>query len=162
MRIRELFLLGLLALFLVFPSSEAFARRPPETRNLEEIEISQDMHGRDLSSFEFVKEDLRGVDFSDSNLQGAIFNNSDLGGADLRGADLEDAVAFASGFEGTDLRDANLTNALLMESRFADARIEGSDFTNAVVSRIQQKELCAIAEGTNTSSGISTSYSLGC
>ena len=37
-----------------------------------------------------------------------------------------------------------------------------SDFTNAVLSRIQQKELCAKANGTNSATGESTEYSLGC
>ena len=49
-----------------------------------------------------------------------------------------------------------------MESSFDDALIEGADFTNAVLSRIQQKQLCSKADGKNSESGISTSYSLGC
>lgn len=149
-------------LFMLFLPSSAWAKRPPETRNQEELDISQDMHGRDLKGMEFVKVDLRGIDFSESDLRGAIFNNSQLDQSNLQGADLEDAVAFASGFEGADLRDANFTNALLMESRFENALIEGADFSNAVLSRIQQKQLCAMADGINSSSGIQTTYSLGC
>ena len=49
-----------------------------------------------------------------------------------------------------------------MESNFEGAKIDGADFTNAVLSRIQQKELCEIANGTNSSTGESTEYSLGC
>ena len=49
-----------------------------------------------------------------------------------------------------------------MESNFEGAKIDGADFTNAVLSRIQQKELCEIAKGTNSSTGESTEYSLGC
>ena len=41
-------------------------------------------------------------------------------------------------------------------------RAKGADFTDAVLSRTQQKQLCAIANGTNSSTGESTEYSLGC
>ena len=58
--------------------------------------------------------------------------------------------------------NVDFTNALLMESNFEGAKIDGADFTDAVISRIQQKELCAIANGTNSSTGESTDYSLGC
>ena len=118
-----------------------------------------------LTSFDnliFVKYDLRGIDFSEANLRAAIFNNSQLQGADMRGADIEDAVAFATDFEGADLRNVDFTGALLMESTFTNALIDGADFTDAVISRIQQKELCSMASGTNSKTNESTSYSLGC
>ena len=143
-------------------ASVVFAKTPPEIRNQDELQISQNMHGMDLNGYEFVKEDLRGIDFGEADLRGAIFNNSQLQNSDLRGADLGDAVAFASDFQGADLRNANLTEALLMESKFENTLIEGADFTNAVVSRIQQKQLCSIASGTNPETGVTTSYSLGC
>ncbi len=161
-RIRYFALSGLLALILFVPSLELSAKTPPEIRNQDELQISQDMHGQDLNGFEFVKLDLRGFDLGETDLRAAIFNNSQLQGIDLRGSDLEDAVAFACDFEGADLRDANFTQALLMESTFENAMIDGADFTDAVISRIQQKQLCSIAEGTNSTSGVSTSYSLGC
>ena len=153
----------LLISFLIIPfAEEVSAKTPPEIRNQDELKITENMQGQDLSGFEFIKLDLRGFDFSEANLRGAIFNNSRLEGANLQGADLEDTVAFASNFEGADLRDANLTQALLMESKFSNALIDGADFTDAVVSRIQLKELCSIAIGTNSKSQIDTDYSLGC
>ena len=152
----------LLVFVLIFPSSIAMAKRPPEIRNQEDLKITKDMHGQDLNGYEFVKFDLRGIDFSESDLRGAVFNNSKLKGADFHGANLKDALAYASDFEDADLTDVNFVNALLMESSFTNARIEGADFTDAVISRIQQKELCSIAEGTNSSTGVETSYSLGC
>ena len=161
-RFRVLLLASLLALAFFLPFSEVSAKTPPEIRNQDELKISKDMHGNDLNGFEFVKLDLRNVDFGESDLRAAIFNNSQLQGADLSGADLEDAVAFACDFEGADLRDANFTQALLMESQFEGALIDGADFTDAVISRIQQKQLCSIADGTNSASGVSTIYSLGC
>ncbi len=160
--LRGFFLLTILLLGLFSPVQKAIAKTPPEMRSPEDLEISMDMHGRILNGEEFVKVDLRGVDLSESDLRGAVFNISRLQGTNLRGADMEDVVAFASDFEGADLRDVNLTNALLMESRFEDASIEGADFTNAVLSKPQQKMLCQRANGTNPTSGESTSQSLGC
>ena len=71
-------------------------------------------------------------------------------------------LAYSTDFEEADLRDANLTNALLMESSFKDSLISGADFTDAIINRIQLKKLCERADGINSSSGIETSYSLGC
>ena len=152
-------LVGLI--FLNFANS-AWAKRPPEIRNQQDIDLEPDMHGQDLSGNEFVKFDLNGFNFSNSNLQGAVFNNSKLNNASLNGANLTDALAYATDFTNADLSDVNFTNALLMESNFEGAKIDGADFTDAVLSRIQQKELCKIAGGVNSSTGESTEYSLGC
>ncbi len=161
-RAKLLFLVGFFLVTLFLGNQEVLAKRPPEIRNQDDLNITQDMHGQNLSGYEFVKFDLRGIDFSESDLTGAVFNNSQLNDADLHGANLKDALAYASDFENSDLSDANLTNSLLMESNFENAVIEGADFTDAVLSRIQQKQLCSIASGTNTVTGISTTYSLGC
>ena len=155
-------ILAFLSLSFLFPADVAFAKRPPEIRNQEEMKISQDMHGQDLSGFEFVKFDLRGINFSESDLTGAVFNNSKLKGADMHSSNMQDALAYASDFEEANLTDVNFTNALLMESNFSNAQIEGADFTDAVLSRIQQKELCSMATGVNSKTGENTSYSLGC
>tara|TARA_Y100001968_G_scaffold278767_1_gene274283 strand:+ start:8975 stop:9487 length:513 start_codon:yes stop_codon:yes gene_type:complete len=161
-RLQSLVCALVLFFVLIFPSSSAMAKRPPEIRNQEDLKITEDMHGQDLNGYEFVKFDLRGINFSESDLRGAVFNNSKMKGANFNGANLKDALAYASDFEDADLREVNFSNALLMESSFKNARIEGADFTDAVISRIQQKELCSIAEGSNTLTGVETSYSLGC
>tara|TARA_Y100001968_G_scaffold110606_1_gene100101 strand:+ start:25 stop:537 length:513 start_codon:yes stop_codon:yes gene_type:complete len=157
------FVFAILLIFvLIFPSQSVFAKRPPEIRNQEELNISSDMSSQDLSGSDFVKLDLKGVNFSESNLTGVVFNNSKLNNADLHGAQLIDSLAYATDFEGADLRDVDFTGALLMESTFSNALIEGADFTDAVISRIQQKELCSMASGTNSKTDEDTSYSLGC
>ncbi len=151
-----------LLFILIFPTQGVFAKRPPEIRNQEELNISSDMSSQDLSGSDFVKLDLKGINFSESNLTGAVFNNSKLNNADLHGAQLNDSLAYATDFEGADLRDVDFTGALLMESTFTNALIDGADFTDAVISRIQQKELCSMASGTNSKTDEDTSYSLGC
>ncbi len=161
-RLKTFFAIFLLIATVFISVPEAWAKRPPEIRNQDDLNIRQDMHGEDLSGYEFVKFDLRGIDFSESDLTGAVFNNSKLNGADLHGAVLKDALAYATNFGDSDLSDADLTNSLLMESNFENALIDGTDFTDAVLSRIQQKQLCAMASGTNSTTGVSTAYSLGC
>ena len=161
-RLTAFLFLSVLLLFVSLPTDRAWAKRPPETRNQDEIQITQDMHGRDLNGYEFIKADLRGVDLSETDLRGAVFNNSLLNGTDLRGANMKDVLAYSTDFDEADLRDANLSNALLMESSFTNAKIEGADFSEAIINRIQQKQLCARAEGTNSISGTTTLYSLGC
>ena len=166
--IRSLFIRQTLALILVFGIilfnfvGISWAKRPPEIRNQQDLDLQQDMHGQDLSGNEFVKFNLIGFDFSESNLQGAVFNNSKLNNSTLKGANLTDALAYATDFSNADLSNVNFTNALLMESVFEGAKIDGADFTDAVLSRIQQKDLCKIANGVNTTTGESTEYSLGC
>ncbi len=156
------FSLSLLLAFILFPAQVVFAKRPPEIRNQEDLNITQDMHDQDLSGYEFVKFDLRGINFSGSNLSAAVFNNSNLSEADLSGSDMHDSLAYASNFENADLSNVDFTNSLLMESSFDNAKIDGADFSDAVLSRIQQKQLCSIASGSNSVTGVETSYSLGC
>ena len=134
----------------------------PEIRNQQDLNLEPDIHGQDISGNEYVKFDLNGFNFSESNLEGAVFNNSKLQNSKFNGANLRDALAYATDFTDADLSDVNFTNALLMESNFEGAKIDGADFTDAVLSRTQQKQLCAIANGKNSSTGESTEYSLGC
>ena len=104
--------------------NSAWAKRPPEIRNQQDLNLEPDMHGQDLSGNEYVKFDLNGFNFSDSNLEGAVFNNSKLQNSKFTGANLRDALAYATDFTDADLSDVNFTNALLMESNFEGAKID--------------------------------------
>ena len=69
--------------------NSAWAKRPPEIRNQQDLNLEPDMHGQDLSGNEYVKFDLNGFNFSESNLEGAVFNNSKLQNSKFNGANLE-------------------------------------------------------------------------
>ena len=72
-RFKAFFAIFLLVAIVFITVPEAWAKRPPEIRNQDDLNIRKDMHGEDLSGYEFVKFDLRGIDFSNSNLTGAVF-----------------------------------------------------------------------------------------
>jgi hypothetical protein len=153
-----------LALVWVFAApSGALAITAPELRGQRALQqIEPDMHGRNLRQQEFLKSDLAGVDLHEADLRGAVFNGSNLRGADLRDVDLQDAVVFASRLDNADLRGALLRNAMLMQSRFSEAQIANADFSGAVLDRAQRRDLCARAEGTHPTTGVTTKDSLEC
>ena len=43
--------------------NSAWAKRPPEIRNQQDLNLEPDMHGQDLSGNEYVKFDLNGFNF---------------------------------------------------------------------------------------------------
>ena len=91
-------LIALLLVGIIFFSSvnSAWAKRPPEIRNQQDLNLDPDMHGQDLSGNEYVKFDLNGFNFSESNLEGAVFNNSKLQNSKFNGANLRDCLLYTS------------------------------------------------------------------
>ena len=152
----------LLVLLLQWPGA-AHAITAPELRGSKSMQdLSSDMHGRNLQQKEFLKMNLEGTNFSQSDLRGSVFNTTQLQDSNFSGADLRDVVAFSSRFDRADLTQARLDNGMLLQSNFTDAQIDGADFTNAVLDQPQIKQLCARATGVNELSGLSTADSLGC
>lgn len=115
-----------------------------------------DRHIRpDLSLAIVVSKDLRGIDFSDSNLydanftgsnlseanlsganlQWADFTEADLTGANLNGAKLQNATMYRTRLTGASLNHADLTKANLVE-----ARLSGADFSNATLTDANMTE----------------------
>ena len=107
---------------------------------------------------------LSGVDFSDSNLQGAMLTKTDLEGAsflranlheaEFVGANLKEVCFFAANLQNAclelaDLQDADLTRAKLQKAQLGGAKFHGAGFleTDLQESKFQQKQLSLIAEG---------------
>ena len=105
-----------------------------------------------LAAMDYAKQVLIGADFRGADLQGVTFNLTNL-----RDATLDSAV-----FDGTDLRNARLDDAFAFNTKFSNVLIEGADFTNVPLRGDALKALCAIASGTNPSSGRATRDTLGC
>ena len=54
-RFKAFFAIFLLVAIVFTTVPEAWAKRPPEIRNQDDLNIRKDMHGEDLSGYEFVK-----------------------------------------------------------------------------------------------------------
>ena len=80
----------------------------------------------------------------------------------LRGADLTQAMMDQVKFVRADLSDAVLVNTILLRSTFEDVKIAGADFTDAMLDGAQVKELCQVAAGINSKTGVKTRESLVC
>ena len=61
-RFQVFFVIGFIVLTLFTGVQLSWAKRPPEIRNQDDLNISQDMHAKDLSGYEFVKFDLKGIE----------------------------------------------------------------------------------------------------
>ena len=121
-----------------------------------------DLHGQDLSKSSIAGAVARDANFSDVDLHGTVLTLSDLKGSNLNGINLTDTLSDRVNFQKTDLRNAVLINMIASGSSFAGAQIEGADFTYAILDSDDQKNLCAIAEGINPTTGVSTRDSLEC
>ena len=127
-----------------------------------QVLIGADFHGADLQGVTFNLTNLRGANFSGADLRNASLFGAKLQEADFTGADLRQATLDSAVFEGTDLRNARLDDAFAFNTRFLDVRIDGADFTNVPLRGDALKRLCAVASGTNPSSGRATRDTLGC
>lgn len=70
--------------------------------------------------------DLSGVDLSNASLRGAHLNNANLSGANLSGANLEGAYLNIANLSGADLSGANLRGAQLPAANLDRANLDGA------------------------------------
>lgn len=118
--------------------------------------------GQELQGGEFSNANLERTNFSHADVRGAVFSASTLTQANLHGADLTYAMLDQSNLTGADLSDAVLVETILLQSTFEGTDITGADFSDAILDKIQVKQLCQHANGTNSKTGITTRDSLGC
>jgi hypothetical protein len=86
---------------------------------------------RDLSNIiarsqNFINLDLRGANFSHSDLSHSSFN-----GCDLQGADFSDSNLSWTDFTLADMKNANFSNSDISYAVLNDATVDGADFRNA-------------------------------
>lgn len=122
----------------------------------------RDFSGQTLIQAEFSNANLVQTHFDHAQLQGAVFSAALLIETSFRGADLTNALMDSTQFQHTDLRDAILHETMFIHSTFEDVEIAGADFEGALLDRWQVKRLCAIASGTNPTTGNRTRDTLGC
>jgi uncharacterized protein YjbI with pentapeptide repeats len=122
----------------------------------------QDFSGKNLQTAVFTSAKLDDTNFSGADLIGVVISSSTLNRTNLHGANVSQGLLDQVRFVGADLSDAIFTEAMMLRSTFKNVNIAGADFTDAILGKVQQKELCKIATGTNPKTGVATRDSLGC
>lgn len=159
---RPLLLLCLLLGLLLLAPSSALADFQDRVDYTLTNQSGKDFSGQQLAGSSFAGATGRQARFTDADLHGAILTQAAFPEADFRGADLSDALMDKVDMSGTDLTGAVLRGAIASGSNFTGATITDADFTDALLDRIDQRNLCREARGTNPVTGADTRLSLDC
>ncbi len=124
--------------------------------------IKADFSGQVLTDAEFTKANMRGSNLSHSDLRGVQMFGTNLEGANLEGANLSYATLDSARMVDANLKDAVLEGAFAASTKFNRANIEGADFTDVLMRKDMHDILCAVATGTNPTTGRETRETLEC
>ncbi len=124
--------------------------------------LDRDFSNQDLRASEFASSKLLRSNLHGANLRGAVFSRSVIIDTDLSGTNLTDAMLDQVDFQNVNLSDAVLADTILFRSEFHNVKIDGTDFTDALLDGAQARQLCEVATGVNSKTGIATRDSLGC
>ncbi len=95
------------------------------------INLEENLSGRDLRNADCTEADLAGADLSGANLTGGNFSRADLDNANLSGANLSPADLTDANLANADLSGANLQRANLSKTDLAGANLSGANLQNA-------------------------------
>ncbi|MBO3461626.1 pentapeptide repeat-containing protein [Aetokthonos hydrillicola Thurmond2011] len=162
LRLFGLILILCLAFFWVMINAKpAFAQTKTINYGNTNLE-NRDFSNLDLERAVFAAAEMRGANFQGSNLTNAIMSQGVLLKANLEGADLTGALLDQVTFDNANLKNAIFKDAVMTRARFYDATITGADFTDAIIDRYQISLMCKKADGINPVTGVATRDSLGC
>ncbi|MEA5391510.1 pentapeptide repeat-containing protein [Cyanobium gracile UHCC 0139] len=155
-------LLGLVLGLLLLAPSGALADFQDRVDYTLTNQSGKDFSGQQLAGSSFAGATGRQARFRDADLHGAILTQAAFPEADFHGADLSDALMDKVDMSGTDLTGAVLRGAIASGSNFTGATVTDADFTDALLDRVDQRNLCREARGTNPVTGADTRLSLDC
>jgi hypothetical protein len=113
-------------------------------RQIKLIQTLQDHHHKSLHSskshqLRFFGEDLSNLNFSDAELEGAIFQFCSMQGSHLERSNLRGSYFVLSSLYGGKLESANLRNAVIHNTFLDDANLCGADITETQITPL---DLC--------------------
>jgi len=111
-------------------------------RNLRGVDLSnQNWQGARLRGADLSGATLRGINLSQANLQGANLQRATLTGSQLQNANLKGCHAEEARFHACDLRKANLRKARLTEAELIECDLREANITAARLYRARLEKL---------------------